>query len=88
MSTTGDTAFADAYGREKIYHVNVGPDAVEVFKRAEPSWWYPTPILPRRPPDKVWKEVWLVVEGKLVRQPDVIGKHVPEARTPESITFD
>ena len=40
-----------------------------------------------QPPDKVWKEVWGVIDGELTRLPDIIGTHEREYTVPEQISF-
>ena len=43
---------------------------------------------PQAVPDTVWKEVYEIVNGTLVRQPDVAGTHIPAQLAPESILWE
>ncbi len=76
------------YGSPETISIDVTPDHVWIVKRAHPNFSY-TVIGPNsQPPDKVWKEVWEVEGGKLVRRPDVVGTHTPAQSIPESFEFD
>ncbi len=87
-SSSGTCTLLHNYGPEEIISIDVTPDHVWIVKRAHPLFSY-TVIGPgSQPPDRVWKEVWEVEGGKLVRRPDVVGRHHPAQSLPESFEFD
>lgn len=85
--TTGSAVASPMYSDPVVHSVSVVCGQVEIVWRATPLFTY-TVIGPNsRPPDKVWKEVWRVINGCLVREPDVIGTHRRGYEVPEEITF-
>ncbi len=75
------------YGSPEIVSFGVTDDGLHVIKRARPNFTYAVCGPNSTPPDQVWKETWLIVDGKLVKQPDVYGKHQRAYQVPESIEF-
>lgn len=75
------------YGEKRLSSYSITETSVELVMRAKPLFTY-TVIGPNSiPPDMVWKEVWEVENGKLVRRPDIIGTHHKETTLPERIEF-
>ena len=70
-----------------IVSVSVTETRVEIVKRQISNATYA--VYPPRPvPDFVWKEIYEIVNGTLVRQPDVAGTHAPAQLVPESILWE
>ncbi len=83
MATSGSSF----YGPEEIISVAVIAERIEITKRARPTFRY-TVIGPNsRPPDRVWKEIWVIDGAHHTRLPDVEGAHIPETNLPEKILF-
>ena len=43
---------------------------------------------PQSAPDKVWKEIYGIKDGKLARLEIIEGKHTPRSINPEKIEFE
>lgn len=43
---------------------------------------------PQPCPDKIWKEQWRIIDGKLQLSKTVKGFHTPAKNIPETIIFD
>jgi len=72
----------------KIINANVYPDGsgVEItYREASNMMYLCNP--PRPCPDTVWKEVWKVEDGKLVKKEDIPGQHIPSSINEEQIIF-
>ena len=70
-----------------VVSVQVTEKRVEIVKRLPSNMTYmcnpPKPV-----PDKVWKEIYEVVNGTLVRQADMTSIHIPSHTVPESIVWE
>ena len=87
MANSSSTSLDCSYSEPEIISASVLFNTVEIIKRARPMFTY-TVIGPNsQPPDKVWKEVWGVIDGELTRLPDIIGTHEREYTVPEQISF-
>lgn len=51
--------------------------------RSETMNWLPND----NPPDRVWKEIYRAVDGKIVLAEIIDGEHIPTQVIPETITF-
>ena len=81
-----ETIDGGVYSCPIISSVEVFKHSIEVIKRAKPNFNYAI-VGGAHPPDKVWKEVWCVANGELIRFSDVVGSHVPATMNPEKISF-
>ncbi len=59
----------------------------EVVYRQPSNMVYPTNP-PQSAPDKVWKEVYGVVDGKITLLETIQGQHTPASVVEETITFN
>ncbi len=75
-----------SYDTPSIISATVNEARVEITKRAKPLFNY-TSLGSAQPSDKVWKEIWELREGRLVRLPDIEGRHTPPYTIPEAIAF-
>ena len=62
-------------------------NTIEVVFREPSNIIYPTNP-PQAAPDKVWKEVYIVVGGVITLGDTIHGTHVPERYVEEEITFN
>ena len=62
-------------------------NTIEVVYR-EPSNIVYTSYPPQPSPDKVWKEVYIVVDGVITLADTIEGTHTPSYSVGESITFN
>ena len=85
--TTGFAYTGGMYSNPVIIAVQVGEISVLVTKRATPNFTYAVIGPNSRPPDMVWREVWEIEDGKLIRKEDVHGRHTPSQTLPEAIEF-
>ena len=70
-----------------IVSVTVTESRIEIVKRAPSNMTYACNP-PRPAPDKVWKVIYEVVNGRLEWQTLEIGTHVPAHMVPETITWE
>ena len=77
--------FAGTY--PTIVSVSLTETRVEIVKRQLSNATY-TVNPPRTVPDTVWKEIYEIVNGILVRQPDVAGTHIPAQVVSESLLWE
>jgi hypothetical protein len=71
----------------EIISCKICDDYVEISYR-EPSnsqfqTWPPQPV-----PDKIWKEIYRVVDGKIKLAKTINGRHTPSCTVNESFSYD
>lgn len=84
---TSTISTAHLYNPDRqIVSVDVREDQVSVVYR-EPSNVILTCNPGRPAPDHVWRETWVVIEGRLVLCERLQGTHTPASMNAETITF-
>jgi len=71
----------------KVIDVDVSEERIEITYR-EPSSIVLTSMPPQMAPDKVWKEVYGVVDGKIQLVKRIDGRHEPAYTVREKFIFD
>ena len=71
----------------KIEQVTVHPDRVEIVRRYPSGGMYAC-YPPHPMPDTIEKEIYRIVDGKLVLSEKKQGKHTPAHTVEEQITFE
>ncbi|MDB4314462.1 hypothetical protein N9955_00375 [bacterium] len=70
----------------QIVSVDVGEDSISIVYRSPSETMYACNP-PRACPDEVIKKVYRAVDGKIVLDKEIRGKHTPHAYVPETIEF-
>jgi len=85
----GISSSDNGYYPAVVFGVVVTDTGVDVMKRAKARYIFAGGGSGSFPPDKVWKDVYVVKDGVLVKTGTIEGKHVPNHThtVPESITF-
>lgn len=87
-STTSSLAWS-MYGEKRLVRVDVKNTTIEIIYRQSSNIAYAIAgYLNSSPPDRVWKEIYGLKDGKMSLLQTVEGKHIQARHIPESIEFD
>lgn len=86
-SITLTTSTSGMYGEKRLIDVKVKETTIEISYRQSPNFTY-CGGFSSTPPDRVWKEVYGLKDGKMTLLKAVEGKHVQAQHIPESFEFD
>ncbi len=86
--TSTTISLSSSYEKEvESFHFDEQLQKIEVVFRQKSSMVYCT--FPTKPvPDRVWKEIYGISNGRIALLKVIPGKHTPERLESESITFD
>lgn len=86
---TSTTSFSwPAYGEKRLVGVDVKNITIEIVYRQSSNITYASNYFNSSPPDRVWKEIYGLKDGKMSLLQIIEGKHIQEQHIPESIEFE
>ena len=76
------------YSDKKVINVEIKDITIEISYRESPTFTYAIHGSNSTPPDRVWKEIYGLKDGKMTLLEIVKGKHITAKQIPEHFVFD
>jgi hypothetical protein len=77
------------FGDKILVSATVKETTIELLYRQEARYTYNTStFMPIKTPDKIWKEIYGLKDGRMTLLEVVSGKHIPAYNVPESYEFE